>query len=431
MASIKPPLRAKRGLSGLTQKRGSPSSIPGLSADQYVKLINSLSEDQVFHLAAKARGREAGPCTVSWCCGSPVPESTPVWTPQPPLVGIETNPGPPSRSRSAPGRTRIPRGRGLLGSLTEGAAQLGSDLARLSMSKRKKKKTSARGLTTNPSSRAVRAPVSTGLQSRSVRHTPVIISGRCFSSSLGTSSALNSQQPTWTTHNSTTLNGGRNIVSVSPAGTQVSRNNFDMFPYTVQNIVNSFMEYRFLRLKATLNPTQPTSKAGVFAFGVNCETGTRDGGVSYATVSSSEVCVGSPLWAPITLDLLAPGGLSRDWKYCDSDDNGPDTEASSRQESAGQMFFAYAGLDPTIKGDGGVPTITHQLWLDYEIEFRGISGLTTVDSQELSVPSQPTGNSPLRSLEPESGCPTPEHELAQSIRLPPAETSRLMSLLSR
>lgn len=211
--------------------------------------------------------------------------------------------------------------------------------------------------------RTVTAPVNKGVVMRTMngtRHTPFILSGNCYGGGFG---ITNTGAPYFV--NNAGNNSSTNQFSVDPVGLSLFSYNFLSFASTVRSVASAFTRYRFRRLKMSYIPFVPTSQAGSIMIGASPEVaiGTN---IAVDTVAGLQLKVQTPVWQTVTLDMLADGGLRKDWLFCDN--NAASTEAAVRQEAAGILCFHVLGAPVT----GSFYGLGSFFW-DYEIEFDGVA----------------------------------------------------------
>lgn len=355
--------------------------------------------------------------TVAGCSPSPqlpTPPPKAKTVPAPLLVGIETNPGPPRRNTA---------NRDSVAGVSALGALLGAALARRQKKKKISPSTSSStamvvrsGRKNNKlidmpmSTRRVFAPTTFGLQtSRNVKHTPFILSGRAHAVYLRNTTG-NLTFGTQSGSSSST-----NTINVDPLGNSNTSNNFASFPGTVYAISGRFVRYRFRKLLVHYIPSVPTTELGSLTFASTAEVVSNGATLlTYATIASMENAVSTPVWAPITIDLLA-NGLRREWLYTDSVN--ATTQATLRQETAGVFCAGSLGLNAATSGYVG------SIQWEYELEYHGIANESElVFRNPDGAPHAPTTIATSSSSTPP--IPTPlhvneeEHGLSESVYLP-------------
>lgn len=192
-------------------------------------------------------------------------------------------------------------------------------------------------------------------------HTPFVVKGNslaCYVSTSVNGSVIISQ-------NTAVLSSG-NTFDVDPAGNGASPYNFQSFPGNLAvRLCTCFYRYRFKKLVAKYVPVCPTSTPGSVVMGPIAESVSIGGNANftYAEVSSFQLSASSPAWGEMSLDLLRPGGLSKDWHFVDS--SGTNAQSNLRQECAGALSIA-------VFGQPAVATSFGALYFDYELEFSGL-----------------------------------------------------------
>lgn len=282
-------------------------------------------------------------------------------SPAPRLVGVETNPGPP-RSGLAP-------------TIGEAAAMLGVAAAKASRkTKRGKAKKKKKTSKIPPSlGRGPRAPTSTS--STSVFGTgigtverflpnidrPNRVSNYAFSVGFFTDADGN---PVINTNNGASIS---NIMNVNAATSGSTAYNSAFFPPQVRTEAQNYAQYRVTKLVAEFLPVTTTNAATTILYAVSPETyttGTTP--IPAVAIRNIRAHAGFPIWEPKVenrrLNMLGPGGLSKDWRYIDFTPNA--AEAQQREEAVGAFVWSYLGA-PVTNGYFG------DLYIYYEVEFRG------------------------------------------------------------
>lgn len=298
--------------------------------------------------------------------------------PAPRLVGIELNPGPPRRLKSD--------------LLVENVANAGKTLGTLlaGLAKKKKLKSKVKALLAprrviksldSTSSAVVRAPAMIGTQHRTstVKHSPFVVSGNCHGGYFGLGNT-----GVQVLSNIDGVQSPINAANIDPVGGGAVQTNFMTFSRSVQAIAGSFTRYRFKKLLLNYVPVVSTFSDGMIAIAVSPEVVVAGTAITSGTVFGLQLKVTSPVWAPITIDTLANGGLRKDWLFVDTTTTTLD--ASQRQETPGSFCFSLSGVENpvTFKNMG-------MIFWDYEIEFDGIAANANYSSSDHSQNTPQTG----------------------------------------
>lgn len=288
--------------------------------------------------------------------------------PAPRLVGIESNPGPPKMKL-----LKSP----LLSDLVSGVMAVieskGIPPTRLAPVQRKRKKArkaptgSFLDVTRNMS--LINLPAAYGVKrtpKTKLSHSTFCITG----TSLGGSVVVNNSLPMFKSLPGTII--GTNKIIIDPRGSGNTYTNFPAFT-TINGIVRNFIRYRFKKLHMTYVPTcQMGSTAGSINYGANnIIFGAISDVPNSASLPAPEYVSGiansvsGPVWTPMTMDLMANGGISGDWKF--SDYQTVATVADQRQESPGSLYFHFLGDAPNIT------VVLGFFEFDFILEFEGLA----------------------------------------------------------
>lgn len=263
------------------------------------------------------------------------------------LVGVESNPGPRGFRRGAPS------------AITKAVASLAARRTLLPPSARRKPFSaqipSGRVVSTRP------APVATSYRRNGVHHDPVVIRGSTIGCYLDTFTGQCYLQNT--SGNVTSVNH----FTVDPVGGTVDAYDFALFPLGCRRISVNFLMYRFRKLKARYIPVDPTTsgRTVVIASAPEIQSAEATGVLQYAQVANMENSKSCASWDTMSIDLLARGGLRRDWCYIDTD-NESDI-ALERQESPGSLACQVIGTATETRKTIGY------LQLEWEIEYKSLS----------------------------------------------------------
>lgn len=276
-------------------------------------------------------------------------------------------------------------------------ALLGASLAKSQQAKSKNKNQkklmppNPHGFQMQRNQRMVSAPRTVGMSmSATIAHKPFPVAGRAFGFTLA-QKAGDSNQFVILNNEGGELLG--NHFNVDPAGLGISVLDFSSFPQPLRNLATSFTRYRAKKLVATYVPLVNTGSNGNITISTTSEPNAQGAPIlSYNTVSSMQNAVCTPVWSPITVNLLSTStttfnGLDTNWKFIDS---APDTDlAYARQSTLGTFAYSTAGVN--IVGD--LTVALGQIWLDYELEFEGIATEQSFYSRKISPSIQPSNTS--------------------------------------
>lgn len=290
-----------------------------------------------------------------------------------PLVGIEPNPGPPRGGAFRPGGQ-------LLSLLTEGAAELGSALARSQKSKKGAGKPKAKGAGKS------RKPKSKGYELSGARVTsnPVpVSSGMVITRSVRAPSIkvpFNvSHIGVFSTNNGSLVFGGigstKNWLDLDPSSTI---NSVPVFGAPLANLAQSFTRYRLLRLRCFYRACTSTAATGSLAL-ATVDDGAI-GAVNIDFVTNCDGCTTGAVWQ----NMEVPCHFEREWKFIDE----PSTvdTASYRQTIPGVLL---------VSTPVAVNVTTHFGWMQFvgEFEFDDLTATPT-----LQLARRPDRVKPARSL---------------------------------
>jgi hypothetical protein len=270
--------------------------------------------------------------------------------PQPRLVGVELNPGPPKRGNPD--------------TIREAAAATGVLLSNLLGKKKKKKpkQTKARAALFGSIKPHVKItdgnpPVSKAVQIRSTvsdrprRCEPFDVAAVSLCTNAG-------GNPVWGAVASTTFN--------LPMDINTTAGGVSVFGSAISSISGLYRRYRFKSLVAEYCPLVPTSTAGSFAFAA-----VGDGAISTVTqftdtsIGSCDQAVTTPSWMRATIDCRH---INRDWLWVQ---DGTSTTSEERQTCAGVIVCNLATA-------AAVSTIFGKLRLTGEIELDDFTPVLTL-----------------------------------------------------
>lgn len=337
--------------------------------------------------------------------------STPV--PQPRLVGIELNPGPTPTSRA----------------ISAAASAIGAAVAKtvkkkknIATTKKKKKGSSsssssrrsqgsAQGVVNNIMRQfeTREAPASWGFMTRpNANHSPFVVAGTGIACTV-TSNASSNIIVT----NSLGVNcaANSNIFNVDPTGGGTLNYNMALFPVDIINVTKNFLRYRFRKLVMRWFNTCTSSTPGSIYACVYPEVVSFTTNVGFSSIAQSQVSIGSSVWNQFEFDLLAKGGLRKEWLYVDQ--AATNSEPQSRQESPGSFAMDITGYGPSITYGS--------FYLEFEIEYDGLARQDLLDFYKQNPQHAPSASS-------FSVAPTPvieQEELADSVYLPSSTLSAL------
>jgi hypothetical protein len=253
----------------------------------------------------------------------------------------------------------------LLSDLSSAASSLGAMLAGNKLKKKKKnRKRKARaasginGATLQTSFTTAPTSIGSVVRSSRIAHTPVVITGNCYSGYLRSDGGglLN----VYNANDALMLTNGYN-VDILGSGTAVTSG--ALFPTVIRNIAASFLRWRLRKCILRYVPSCSSATAGNIAFCSVPETSIVAIGSSLGIVLTAANSTSASVWTPTQLDLVAQGGLRKDWCFVDSASIG--TQSEERQESCGIINFAAVALPAT--------TTLGILMLDFAVEFDGLS----------------------------------------------------------
>lgn len=335
------------------------------------------------------------------------------------LVGVELNPG--------PQKPRPIGGKSLASDISAAAFNLGKAAALAQMAKGKKKKVGKSkkgnniGLGISMSQQSSNQPLTRGTIVRPTgrKNNTFIMCGSGFSGSIfsdaGSVCALRNGLG----------NGGLQAFTVDPVGVSTTQYNWKFFPDTVVNVAKNFIQYRLKKLVLRYVPSCSSTTTGTFFLGVSPEVVAGNFSVTLATVSSLQNMVGFNAWQPVSLDLMADGGLRNDFLFVDS--TVTSSESGLRQEAPGTLCMAYTGAPAS--------TTFGILYIDYEIEFKYVGVEAAFEARQpstgpSSIPVQPTLISPKLVYEEESVSRSEEESkssesLGDSVYIPSALVRQL------
>jgi hypothetical protein len=269
--------------------------------------------------------------------------------PAPLLVGIELNPGPPKNAIASFGQ------------------MLGSAVANLQKTKKTKKKKKTNKSAKNDLTGVrrtlslVNAPVTSGYVSRnsSLKHKPVIISGRGLCAAIATDTSNN---PSLAGSSGTKFGTSSAVtINVDAAGGGSTSADFKLFPPQVYALSSVFLRWRLRKLVLSYVPACPTSTAGLLVMATVSEV-TSVSAPSNLSLSYVENAVSGPVWTGVSFDAMK-NGLRTEWLFCDTALSG--AQSSLRQETAGA--FSLGLFNQAASTQYG------QLWADYELEFEELA----------------------------------------------------------
>lgn len=278
--------------------------------------------------------------------------------PAPRLVGIELNPGPKSTFISP----------AAIAMIASSIASVASPILKRAKTKTKaptpKKKVVKKPIldTSHKSRTLVSAPASIGYQIRgSMSHSPFTVRGHSLGGSLVTNASNVFQL-----NNASGAASSCDNFDLDLLGGGSTQNNFKAFPLTVTNVCASFTQYRWKKLILNWVPTASTNVGISVAFGVTPETSTTAGTslIGFGDIALRQVATTTPVWSPVSLNLLAPGGLRSDWLFLDSQIT--NVQSQLRQECAGSIAISGGGASV-------LNTTYGYFYLEFEVELQGLA----------------------------------------------------------
>lgn len=246
---------------------------------------------------------------------------------------------------------------GALGTLIGAASKKKKGGKSAKTSKTKKKKNKSNPLNQNVSTTVQAMPVRVGIQHKSVRHKPFVLTGNCIMATLQTSA---SNATLSVLGNADGVNATQmNVFAIMPTGGTQTSKAFKMFPDTVRNIAYMFERCRVNKLVVTWEPLAGTNAAQSICFG-SIGTQVFDNTTkSYYDLAAWENNVITPVWAPAKLDLLKGSGFNRGWLY----------QENTLAADVDQLRWESPGSFGAAVLNGLLTTLYGTFRLEYEIEF--------------------------------------------------------------
>lgn len=297
--------------------------------------------------------------------------------PAQPLVGVETNPGPPKRVSA--------RGNQTAASIARDAAVLGAAVAQaqIARTRKKKKKNGSRltgeSVSANPTARSLTsmgiAISGPPMRSSAMKQVRMRMPFNVFSNSVGATAGA-----TVSFGSNPSLVAGTNALDLSPVESVILTNINPVFGAPCLKIAKAFQKYRLLKLKVIYKSVLPTTAAGALIMGYSKDP-FINGAVTISAASSLET-----------------NECFNVWQSCEFDVPNLDTTEKFMWQSgttASEDRLQVPGALCVISTGTANSTVYGLLYLQGEIEFIGIGDEEVLQAPVLkAAPRDDSSSSP-------------------------------------